>query len=240
MAYADGELANDVAGAVETAMMSDASLIGRVVAFMRIRRLTKAAAGPLDTQPALQATIDLINRKVAALRGTQPPRRGGLVGRMLAVRWATPALAACLGVIATLVATNEWDHPAPAAQSKPWIPQLSDPALPSVLSTLAMGSERTLSTGVVRAVASYAPKGGELCREFNVTDATGRYDVIACRKAARWTLRFAVDLGGDVGQYKTADGDGPVQNFLTDINAGSPLPTKEEEAALRRLAEDAL
>ena len=214
MAYADGELANDVADAVETAMVSDASLIGRVVAFMRIRRLTKAAAGPLDTQPAPQATIDLIDRKVAARRRAQSPRPAALVGRMFALRWATPALAACLGVVATLAVTKEWDKQAPEAEVKPWIPQLSDPALPGVLSTLAMGSERTLSTGVVRAVASYALKGGELCREFNVTDAARRYDGIACRKAARWTLRFAADLGGDGAQYKTADGDGLVQAFL--------------------------
>ena len=85
-----------------------------------------------------------------------------------------------------------------------------------------MGSERTLSTGLVRAVSSYALKGGELCREFNVTGAAGRYDGIACRKAARWTLRFAADLGGDVGQYKTADGDGLVQTFLTDIMQARP------------------
>ena len=130
MAYADGELAKDVAGAVETAMMGDASLIGRVVAFMRIRRLTKAAAGP-PRHRACAAGHDRSHRS----QGCGMPRArssgaAGLYGRMLAVRWATPALAACFGVIATLAATKEWDQQAPDGEIKPWIPQLSDPAFP--------------------------------------------------------------------------------------------------------------
>ena len=167
MAYADGELASDVANAVETAMEDDASLVGRVVAFMRVRRLTRTAAATVAMPMAPQAAIDLIERRVAARRRGLPPRPAWVAGRRLAIRWAAPALAACLGVVATLAAT-QWRQQAASVVGEPWLAHLSDPALPAALSSLPTGSERALASGVVRAVASYAPSGGDLCREFDL------------------------------------------------------------------------
>lgn len=205
MAYADGELASDVANAVETAMEDDASLVGRVVAFMRVRRLTRTAAATVAMPMAPQAAIDLIERRVAARRRGLPPRPAWVAGRRLAIRWAAPALAACLGVVATLAAT-QWRQQAASVVGEPWLAHLSDPALPAALSSLPTGSERALASGVVRAVASYAPSGGDLCREFDLVAENRHYEGVACREQATWTLRFAADLGGDSGRYRPPTG----------------------------------
>ena len=220
--------------------MSDASLIGRVVAFMRIRRLTKAAAGA-PRHRACAAGHDRSHRSQSCGTPPRPVASTSRAGRP-DVRLALGHSG--LGSVSRHRCDPCRDEGVGQAGAGRRGQALDTATVRSGLARCAFdagdGERADLVDRRRASRCQLRAEGGELCREFNVTDAAGRYDGIACRKAARWTLRFAADLGGDVGQYKTADGDGLVQNFLTDINAGSPLPMNEEEVALRRLAGEAL
>jgi len=104
------------------------------------------------------------------------------------------------------------------------------------LADMPSGSEMVLEAGIAaRAVTSFVNGAGEVCREFELSDATGAIVGVACAPGGLWQLRLGVaaPYGGE--GHVPASGLDVLDAYLATIAAGPPLTGPEEEAALSRL-----
>src|SRR5690348_128861 len=108
MAYADGELPQDVAAAVEASMRSDASLVRRVVGFVASRRLARSstiAAGLPEVPAPLAASVKRLQARHEIPALAPGAKRSGR-RRVPLLRFVTPALAAGLAAVGIYLVTD--------------------------------------------------------------------------------------------------------------------------------------
>jgi len=240
MAFADGELDEQVAASVEKAMSSDLDVARRIAEFLRSRHLVRSAFPsasasdvPSELLAAVQAQIDRFEGHAAQpetpgkVQKLQTPRHAlGL--DMLPLGWA---LAASLAAIA--VATGGYlvgQRGAEPSLSGP-IAQLAAPEVRRALSETPSGQDRDLPFGRMRVISTFRMADGSLCREFKLEAASGSSEAVACRDRD-WTVRFAVASGATNDSYVPSDGADLMAGYLQDVGAGAPLVGAEEIEAL--------
>jgi hypothetical protein len=241
MAFADGELEDPVAATVEQAMLRDPAVTKRVVAFLRTRRLVRAASlkeatpdVPAELRAAIQAQIDRFESADPRGAASGLSEQGLLRGR---VRWRVVAVAMAASLATIAIATagylagrqGLW-----AQQATGPIAHLGDPQISHLLSETVSGQEQTLPAGRLRVISTYRMADGSLCREFKLQVPSGTADAVACRRDG-WIVTFALASATMNSAYVPSDGSDLMAAYLQNAGAGQPLV---DGAELKALGED--
>ncbi len=234
MAYADGELDEDVALAVETAMASDPQLIKELVGFTRSRRLARAAM----SRGLEQASPDLISAISAMVRRSDTRPVGEKSFRWSAFltsgHWMTGAglAAAVLVVVAGGLGYVLGALPL-AAPARTALSHLDDPDVSAVLHKAASGERRSVAGGVLDPVATYRLEDGTLCRDYVLVAGQTKAEALACRHEGAWRTMAAITKPSFDG-YVPASGETVIDAYLQEIKAGEPLSSEDEGRLLAR------
>ncbi|HZH12696.1 MAG TPA: hypothetical protein VEZ24_20280 [Microvirga sp.] len=238
MAFADGELDEQVAAAVEKAMATDLDVAKRVAEFLRSRHLIRSAFPsqaasdvPSELLAAVQAQIERFERNTA-----QPISAGKeqvLHRKPSPGRWRiATALAASLAAIA--IATGSYllgrDGLQPSLSGP--IAQLAGPEIARALSESPSGQDQNLSIGRMRVISTFRTANGSLCREFRLHTSTGVSNAVACRDRD-WVVRFAVASAETKESYVPSGGADLMASYLQNAGAGEPLFGSDEINVLR-------
>lgn len=222
MAYADGELDEAAAAAVERAAANDPRLARRIAEFLRSRRLTRAAIGTAGLPPVPE------EMRAAILAGAGPMTAGRRPTPIR--RYAVALAAAAVLVIGFLVA----DGITSSSSLGDTVALLESDATADLLDTAASGEERTSGDTRLRAVATYRLPSGEVCREIHLFRDVARLDTIECRDGTEWAVRLIVFDPDDTDSYTPASGDDPIDAYLTRVGAGEPLSGEAEMSAIQQ------
>jgi len=250
MRFADGELDAEEMAVVEKAMESDDNLFARVAKFIETKAAAQAAFGPLleePVPPALKATVEgmVAARKADAARGREQQSTVVKMGaRPAATRppvrqWTMPLAAS---IVAALVGglAGYWagarDSKGPTGLS---VAGVVDAGLAEALGTVPAGQEAVLAdASQFRAIATFRNAASEMCREFEI-DAMDRSTAIsvACHEGDGWHVSFLVAAPANADGYAPASSTEALDAYLSAIEAGEPLSSKEEGAALSGLGQ---
>jgi hypothetical protein len=241
MAFADGELDEPVASAVEQAMLVDPTVTRRIADFLRSRRLTRSAFSreplpevPPELRAAVLAQIDAYAKadnaptKPETPEGVHRPRRDP---------WFSPSRALAASVAALTIATASYlvgQHQALPTRPASLVAQLDDPPVQNALSTVASGQDVTLPLGRMRVISTYRLANGSLCREFRLQGSSGAAAAVACRNGD-WNVTFAMAGPEGNAAYTPSSGDDLVATYLQDAGAGEPLVDAAETKALAEI-----
>lgn len=241
MAFADGELDDETAAAVEQAMATDDDLAGRVALFLDTRIQAKDALRPLVEEPVPEALGRSVRRMVDEAKSRQGT--AAQIGSIAAAGrtrpspmrrpWIMPLAASVAAVVfglgGYLIGMGGRDAPQGFA-----VAGLSSPALSEALGRVPSGGDAVLagSGDRLRAVASFRDAGGALCREFEVDSAGSSVVSVACRADGAWSVRFAVVAPARDGGYAPASSMEALDAYLASAGAHEPLSPADEAAAL--------
>jgi anti-sigma factor RsiW len=252
MAFADGELDEETAAAIEKAMETNDDLARRVALFLETRVQAKDALRPLLEEPVPERLSQSVRRMIddARQRGIpsdndEAPRAVALkandnrVPSLLERSWIMP-LAASLVAIVFGIGGYFVGIGIQGVPEGLEVAGLNSPALSETLRQVASGEEAVLagSTDRIRVVASFRDESGALCREFEI-DSANRSTVIsvACRSNDRWAVNFAVVAPSGDGGYAPASSMEALDTYLATTGAREPLSREDEAAALRSLSQ---
>lgn len=238
MAYADGELAETRAAALDRALASDEGLAERLAVFLETRLIAAQALRPMLDEPVPRHLEQRV-RDLAATPVTTgsdetvvafTPRTSRVSVWQLPLA-ASIALAVGLGAGLMLGGTK-----GPGAGVG--LLTFQGPELDAGLATLASGESRTLSDGTrLEAITTFRDADNNLCREFEADQSNGTtYVSIACHDGQDWQVRIAIAaVGADETGYAPASSMDAIEAYLAATNAGSPLLSSYEAEALAEL-----
>jgi hypothetical protein len=236
MAYADGELDASVAQAVEAAMMADAALVGRLVVFLRSRRLVRAVYAVEGLEPvgeglALAARARGRELGAAVQVSSRRANKGTWQDWLRGLGWAPiGAFAGALGLLAVLQPWSRDPH-------GPFATLESGEAL-ALMYQLASGDTADLREGTLRVMSTVEIKGGAVCREVNLEGPDARTEAVTCASPQKpWQVLMAsrVDDAGDA--FTPSAASHPADSFFQHNEAGARLTGSDEQRVLARLRE---
>ncbi|MBZ7924478.1 anti-sigma factor [Ensifer adhaerens] len=253
MAFADGELDEETTRRVEAALESDDELMARVALFMETRAAASEALKPVLAEPVPDELVQKVRAMAAtaaaanAQRAIDTPSSGA--ENVVAFRRPTDqatspqrnvsrllmALAASLLVVVGGAGGYLLRGGGLADTGAVHVAGSVDPALSAILDQAASGEEVAVGEGqgTVRLVSAFELAGGQLCREYELTQPGQPALVsVACRKASIWQTRLTVAKPGGGDGYAPASSLETVDAFLTSIGAGQPLDAEAEKRAL--------
>lgn len=236
MAYADGELDASVAHALEAAMITDAALVGRLVVFLRSRRLVRAVYAieglePVDEDLAFAARAHGRDARPSAkappVRAKGEPWRAWLRG----LGWAP--VGAFVGALALLAALQ------------PWQPHVSGPfatlesgEASALMYQMASGDTAELHQGKLRVMSTVEIKGGAVCREVNLESPEAHTEAVTCASPDRpWRVLLASRVADRADAFTPSSASHPADSFFQHNEAGARLTGQDEQRVLARLRE---
>jgi anti-sigma factor RsiW len=238
MAFADGELDEPVASAVEQVMLVDPTVTRRIADFLRSRRLTRSAFSRErlpEVSPELRAAV---LAQIDAFAGTDdPPAKPETpVGEHRTRRdtWFSLNGALAASVAALAIASASYfvgQHQALPTRPASLVAQLDDAPVQDALSTVASGQDVALPLGRMRVISTYRLANGSLCREFRLQGSAGAAAAVACRNGD-WNVTFAMAGPEGTAAYTPSSGGDLVTAYLQDAGAGEPLVDAAETKAL--------
>lgn len=247
MAFADRELDDATAAAIEKAMQPD--IASRVALFLETRIQVKEALMPVLDEPVPDRLSESVQRMIDEARRRSVPSHASEGARVVAFRagdnqamrrpqgsWIMPLAASLVAVVFGFggylfgFAIQNQPHGLEVAGQ--------DSPLSEALGQVASGEETALagSTDRIRAVATFRDGTGSLCREFEI-DSANRSTVIsvACYSDNAWAVNFAVVAPARDGGYAPASSTEALDSYLAATGAHEPLSREDEAAALRSL-----
>ncbi|RWK57929.1 MAG: anti-sigma factor [Mesorhizobium sp.] len=247
MAFADGELDDATAAAIENAMQPD--IASQVALFLETRIQVKEALMPVLDEPVPDRLSQSVQRMIDEARRRSVPSHASQRARVVAFgagdnramprpqgSWIMP-LAASLVAVAFGFGGYFFGF---AIQNQPHGLEVAgqNSPLSEALGQVASGAETVLagSTDRIRAVATFRDGTGSLCREFEI-DSANRSTVIsvACHSDIGWAVNFAVVAPTRDGGYAPASSTEALDSYLAATRAHEPLSREDEAAALRSL-----
>lgn len=243
-AFLDGELDEVSSRRIEAALVTDAALRERLERLNGADDAVRAAFGAALNEGRTRQLEDAIRAAVAG-RATAPAATAEVLPFARPVRkparWAWPAAMAATLAMGVLVgrtilpvAQGGGDWVSPAGAGAP----TAGPRLATALSRTPSGVAFDLADKRKGQVSlTFASASGDLCRQFEITDAAGRQDALACRRGHEaWRLvALAATAPAGGGAFRTAAGPGedPVSAVADRLIAGEPMDAAQEAAALR-------
>lgn len=251
MAFADGELDEETAAAVEKAMATNEGLARRVALFVQTRVQVKEALRPLLEEPvperlsqSVRRLIDEAKRHGFPSDDSETPRVVALkandnrVPSLLQRSWIMPLAASLIaiacGIGGYVVGIGAQDPDGLEVAG------LNSPALSEALRLQPSGEETVLtgSNDRFRVVASFRDESGSLCREFEINSASRSTVIsVACLSNDAWAVNFAVVAPAGDGGYAPASSMEALDSYLAASGAHEPLSGEDEAAALRSLGQ---
>jgi anti-sigma factor RsiW len=237
MAYADGELAEDRAAALDLALAADDALAERLALFTETRAILADALRPMLDDPVPAHLVQRVRDLAAADAAAQAANVVAFPARPQAPPiWQLPiaaSIALAVGFGAGLMLRGQADPDAPIQFAG-----TLDPALTEALDSLASGQSLTLASGArVEAIATFRSDDDAVCREFEYDHAGGTTVVsVVCHDGQDWQTRLAVAAApADETGYAPASSMEALDAYLTATNAGATLSVEDEAAALSAL-----
>lgn len=263
MAWADGELSDELMQALEAEMVRDEALAERAALMMETRVLAQTAwnAELLEPVPdALQASvIAMVEREreknaVTEQLASAPdplPHSGAishgtswltglqqwLQSFTFPIPMALAASALCAGLGYFVGSALQEPNAAQLAQAAPiHVGQPLSPLLVQALTQAASGVAQHMSDGSqLVPVATYSTAAGALCREFAWTaPSSDAVEALACQQSNGWQLQAAARILPEQG-FAPAQGDSPFSVTLEQLGAAEPMTAEQEQAALAPL-----
>lgn len=242
MAYADGELDDQTAHRLETAMETDSALAQRLTLFTGTRDALTGAAQERPPEPvpdALMARVESVLDDARPADTVVPLARQAAPASQQRKRWQPMALAASLALAvglgagfgaASLFRSGSEDVPLQIAL-------LDTPGVEQALSDIASGDTLPLPDGTMTVIASFEDAEGTFCREFEFDGATGNTIVaVVCRDGNSWDTRLAVSaLSQDDTTYAPASSLDTLETYLSAIGASAAFTPEKEARALVEL-----
>lgn len=258
MAFADGETDAETTSRIEAALETDDELMARVAMFMETRAASKSALAPMLDEPVPDHLLASVQRMVATHKANtydsrDVPGSSPLVEPGENVVTFTPRPAP-----SPKRRTQSWFAPLAASilaamiaggggyfAGRSTIDEVADmslpvaPALAGILETAGSGGEPIAIEGAtVSVISSFRSEAGEVCREFEVKQRSGRnITSVACHLSDHWETRLALSTAAEASGYVPAAAQDTVDAYLGSIGAASPLSPEEEAAALKVLRE---
>lgn len=240
MSYADGELDEKTARALETALETDAALARRLALFTGTGDALAALRAANPPAPAPEELTSRVKETLARARAAQsatvtpfaaPPAAANRNWRPAAI---AAGLALALGLGAGFGAGRFGER-----ETGDTLAILDEKGLSAALSTLKSGEEINLAEGAVAVVASFRTAEGAFCREFSYErPGAGAIVSVACRENDLWRARLALAApAAGAGGYVPASGLDTLEGYLTDIGAGAALSAEDEAGLLGTLHE---
>jgi len=250
MRFADGELDAEEMAVVEKAMESDDDLVERVAMFIETKAAAQAAFGAMleePVPPALKATIEgmVAAKKADAARGRDQQSTVVMMGvrpaaaRPQARQWTMPMAASIAAAVVGALAgywAGSGDDKRPTGLS---VAGVVDSRLAEALGTTPAGQAALLGPDSnFRAIATFRNAESEVCREFEIERADiSKVISVACHAGDGWQVSFAVAGPADADGYAPASSTEALDAYLLAIEAGEPLTSEEEGAALSGLVQ---
>jgi hypothetical protein len=228
MAYADGELDETRARAVEAALRDQPELVVRVETMRATRARVAAAFAPIAVEPAPERLQALLRSPgdVVSLDAVRAARANARAKPWRGREWS--ALAA--GIAAVLVIGLYVSPPRPGASIVADARGVrAGGALAHALTTRLAGED-----GAVRLGISFRAKDGPVCRTFGL--ARPNVSGLACRENNAWEVRALAEVAPQaVGAYRQA-GSAEAPEILAAVERtiqGEAFDAAAEKQALR-------
>ena len=239
MAYADGQLPEERASALDLALSQDPSLAERLALFVETSAAAKEALAPMLDEPVpdeLVANVRALaeKSKPSATVTPFPPRPANSPAAPSRSFWQVP-LAAGLALIVGFGAA-QFTGAGDTVDGELILAGLGSPEVIGALTSVASGEETTLTGGErFAAIATFEDGAGALCREYELDRTTGETLVsVACHDGSDWSLRLAIAASSDSTGYAPASSLDTLDAYLTATEAGAPMSLEDEAAALAR------
>ncbi len=238
MAYADGELSEERAAALDLALADDEALADRLGLFIDTRAMAFDALRPMLDEAVPDHLVQHV-RDLAAANPAPEPASSVIVfpqGRSGVPIWQLP-LAASIALAIGLGGGALLRGPGTNGTGME-IAAVSDPGLTDALAALPAGESSILADGArVEVIATFRAADGSVCREFEVDQSDGTTFVsIACHDGEDWQIRFAIAAAGsDETGYAPASSLEALDAYLGATVAGPPLSAEDEAAVLADL-----
>jgi hypothetical protein len=234
MAYADGELDETTAEALQRTVDADPALLRRLADFQTTRALAKSAFAAVLDEEVPERLFAAVRPQAARLAVLRLPRlRWGWLPVGAAVAASVAGLA--LGTALTLRPAGE----ASLLGSEQRVAELLETVPSGEMRPLPTGLSGAEPSGTFRATGSYLAAVG-VCRSFEVAlgaDSVAGWRGVACRRDGDWTIELVVaDPAVPGGENYAPASDAAAQAvdaFLDAAGSGGTL----DEAAERRLVE---
>lgn len=244
MAYADGELAEERASALDVALAESVDLADRLALFVDTKMVAKEAWEPVLQEPVPEYLVQRVRDLAAVDEQVQEAADDTVVAFPQKARpetatpvWKLPlaaGLALAVGLGAGLMLSQDTDGSFGSIE----IAALTDSQVIAALDTVPSGEDMLLDNGVrIAPIATFFDGAQTLCREFEFDRADGMTIVsVACQRDGAWDVQMAVAAAAatDTG-YAPASSLDTLDAYLGANNAGPPLDLKEEAAALDAL-----
>lgn len=244
MAYADGELPEVRASALDVALTNDIGLSDRLALFIDSRSVAKEAWDPVLQDPLPDHLIQQVRALAAADPQPQTATDDTVVAfpqnaapEMQTPIWKLPlaaSLALAVGLGAGLMISPETGGGLGSIE----IAALTDAQVIAALDTVPSGEDTVLANGArIAPIATFFDGAQTLCREFEFDRVDGMTIVsVACQRGGQWDVQMAVaaTAATDTG-YAPASSLDTLDAYLSANNAGSPLDLDAEAAALSGL-----
>jgi anti-sigma factor RsiW len=248
MAFADGEVDDVTAAAIEKTMEPDVAR--QVNLFLETRIQAKEALRPVLDEPVPDRLSQSVWRMIDEAKRRSAPSHASEGARVIAFRANENRVPSRLQrslmmpLAASLVATAFSIGGYLLGIGMQGQPQglevagLDSPALSEALGQVASGEETVLagSTDRIRVIATFRDGTGSLCREFEIESANrSAVTAVACRSNDIWAVNFAVAGSAADGGYAPASSMEALDAYLAAAGAHQPMSREDEAAALRLL-----
>jgi hypothetical protein len=235
MAFADGELAPDLAAEIAAAAARDAAVAARIAVFTKTRAAVAAAMGlpaAKDIDPMIALIRDL-DRKAQVPEVAETSNVMQFRPARQVPFWQLPiaaSVALAVGLSAAFLLRG------PAATDIANLTLTPDDEVSRVLATVASGNRENIGQGSVQIIGSFTTDDGTLCREFELDDTSGRTVVsVACRDDEAWRLQLAILAASDASGYAPASSLESLDAWLNATGASAPMSAEDEAAALEAI-----
>ncbi len=221
-AFLDGELSPVEMEAIRNALANNETLADRLAELSAVDSSIRAVYDTINDRPIPPEVTALLEAPTADT-GTVvslPPldRLKQAAGRHL-------ALAASV-ILAVGIAFGVLLNSGPQRDSRE--------AIASVLDTRPSGTRQQLDGEVsVTPRLTFRDKAGNYCRLFELSDATGTRQSLACREAGEWQIAATVYSDPETGDlYQPAGGGSPLDTLIDRRIAEGPFDRTEETALI--------
>ncbi|MGV3593149.1 MAG: anti-sigma factor family protein [Gammaproteobacteria bacterium] len=228
-AYIDGELPPQDADDVRAAVDADPLLAERLAALRSVDALVARHARALDDTPLPSSVLEMLQAE-AAPQATVPAAN---VVRGPWQRWTRAsglhlALAASLVLALGLVLTK------PFAPLPTDLPPLA--AYAPQLDTSPSGTTVAIDGAALTNRFTFTDHDGRHCRQYQLNNADGGSENVACRDAAGWTLVASLPTPAQEAPdlYQPASSSAELNALLDAMMAGPALDAEAEAALIER------
>ncbi|MBX7532040.1 hypothetical protein K3165_03770 [Qipengyuania sp. 1XM1-15A] len=230
-AYIDGELGASQAAEIGTALNNDPALRARLEEFEQANETVRHAASVIENRPVPASVLSMLDG-TGAIFSTQ----------RISTYWPT-ALAASLALVVGLGVGSQFLATGGDAAPTPYSPYLAsriyagDPLFAAFDATPSNGRIEIGENGAeLRPVLSFTNRGGEPCREAQITGDGRTINTVACREADAWRVDFALrsETTRDTQGYQTASASdlALINAYVDQVMNGDAFSSEEEAATI--------